>query len=175
MHKRFAALTVGIITLVLIAGCGAPVAALTAEQLGNTEYQTDLTPSKTAKLAAGKYEVAAAPGSASKITVSLVSASTAFGDLNGDGAGDAAVILASSSGGSGTFISLHAVVNDKATPKDAAWVALGDRTQVKAVTVSAGVITVNMIKHGPNDPLCCPTQEATAKYKLQDGKLVTVP
>jgi hypothetical protein len=163
----------------ILAGCAgpaaAPAAALTADQVGNAEYQSDVTPSKKAKLVAGKYEEAAAPGSASKITVNLVPTAMGLGDLNGDGVGDAAVILASSGGGSGTFISLHAVVSNKGALTDAAWTNLGDRTSVKAVTVSAGVITVNMVKHGPNDPLCCPTVEATAKYKIQDGKLVVVP
>ena len=176
MRTRMAAAVSAALVLIILAGCAAPAAApLTADQLGNAEYQSDLTPSKKAKLVAGKYEEAAAPGSASKITVALVPTSLGLGDLNGDGAGDAAVILASSGGGSGTFISLHAVVSEKGALRDAGWTNLGDRVQVKAVTVSAGVVTVNMIKHGPNDPLCCPTQEATAKYKLQDGKLVVVP
>ena len=170
--------------LLILVGCAGPAPAPTAttaplkptvDLLSNAVYQSDMTASKTAKLAGGKYEEAAAPGSASKITVMLVPASLGLGDLNADAADDAAVILASSGGGSGTFISLHAVVSEKGALKDAAWVTLGDRVQVKSVAVSGGIITINMVRHGPNEPLCCPTQEATVKYKLQDGKLVTAP
>lgn len=181
MRSRLLAATlITLITIVPVAGCAGPAPAPTAtaqpaptlDVLSNSEYVSDITPSKKAKLVSGKHEEAAAPGSASKVTVALFTPAFGTGDLNGDGAPDAAAVLASSGGGSGTFISLHAMVNDKGAVKDAGWVNLGDRVQVKAVAISGGVITVNMVKHGPNDPQCCPTQEATVKYKLQDGKLV---
>ena len=40
----------------------------------------------------------------------------AFGDLDGDGIWDAAVVLEANGGGSGTFRSLEAVVNEDGAP-----------------------------------------------------------
>ncbi len=148
--------------------------ALTLDMLQNAEYASDFTASKKAKLVAGKYEESAAPGSASKVTVTLVPQPVAFGDLNGDGVDDAAVILATNSGGSGTFIVLNVMLNDKGAAKFASSISLGDRVQPKAITISGGVITVDEIKHGPGDPLASPTQPATLKFKLVDGKLTEI-
>jgi hypothetical protein len=150
-------------------------AALTLDALQNAEYASEFTASKKAKLVAGKYEESAAPGSASKITVTLITTTVAFGDLNGDGTDDAAVILATNSGGSGTFIVLNAVLNDKGAAKFAASISLGDRVQPKSITISGGVITVDELRQGPKDPLCCPTEQATLKFKLADGKLTEIP
>ena len=149
-------------------------AALTLDVLQNTEYACELTASKKAKLVGGKYEESAAPGSASKVTVNLVAQPLGVGDLNGDGVDDAAVILAANAGGSGTFITLNAVLNDKGAAKFASAFTLGDRVQPKSITISGGVITVDEIRHGPSDPLCCPTQQATLKFKLVDGKLTEI-
>jgi hypothetical protein len=106
--------------------------------------------------------------------VTLVPQPVAFGDLNGDGIDDAAVILATNTGGSGTFIYLNAVLNDKGAAKFASSISLGDRVSPRTITISEGVLTVDEIRHGPSDPLCCPTQQATLKFKLVDGKLVEI-
>jgi hypothetical protein len=98
----------------------------------------------------------------------------ALGDLNGDGVPDAAVILATNSGGSGVFVDLAAVVNDKGTPKHIASAALGDRVQIKSISINAGEIIVALVKQGPNDPLCCPSQPLTLKFKLQSDKLISI-
>jgi hypothetical protein len=42
----------------------------------------------------------------------------------------------------------------------------------KSVLIESGEITVDMVTHGPDDPMCCPTVEATQKYKLQGDTLV---
>ena len=44
--------------------------------------------------------------------------------------------------------------------------------KLKSVAVKSGEIIVEMTKHGPKDPLCCPTQEVTQVYTLQGEKLV---
>jgi hypothetical protein len=147
---------------------------LTLDMLQNAEYASEFTASKKAKLVGGKYEESAAPGSASKVTVNLIAQPLAFGDLNGDGVDDAAVILATSTGGSGTFVVLNAVLNDKGAAKFASSISLGDRVQPKTITISGGVITVDEIRHSPTDPLCCPTQQATLKFKLVDDKLTEI-
>ena len=95
----------------------------------------------------------------------------ATGDLNGDGVGDAAVLLAAHAGGSGVFVYLAAVVDQAGKLANADTVLLEDRLDVHAMTIADGVITLDVTAHGPNDPMCCPTQQATWTYVLEDGKL----
>ena len=172
MKKRICLLVILLLSLGL-ASCRSSAPALTADALKNAEYQSELTTSRKAKLSNGSYKEQAAPGSASQIIVTL-SDQIAFGDLNGDRAEDAAVVLISSGGGSGTFYYLAAVLNQKGAPQHAASILLGDRIKLKSVTVKSGEIVVEMTRHGPQDPLCCPTQDVTQKYKLQGDKLVEV-
>jgi hypothetical protein len=146
---------------------------LTLEALKNAEYQSEFTKSKKAKLTDGKYEEEIVPGAASKLTIVIYPDMYAFGDLNGDGVDDAAVVLATSAGGSGTFISLEAVLNDKGTPKHVASASLGDRTRLKSIAIQSGEIAVNMVQQAPGDPMCCPTMEVTQKYRLQGDQLVS--
>ncbi len=96
----------------------------------------------------------------------------ALGDLNGDGAGDAAVILSTNTGGSGSFIELAAVINEKGQPRHVASEELGDRVKVEKIVIHNGVITLNLVVHGPEDPSCCPTRRTTMRFKLQGTKLV---
>jgi hypothetical protein len=98
----------------------------------------------------------------------------AFGDLNGDGADDAAAILASSGGGSGTFISLEALINQQGVAQHAATAPLGDRTQVQRVYILDGRIAVEMVTHRPDDPMCCPSLSVVDTYELQGESLVQI-
>jgi heat shock protein HslJ len=147
-------------------------AALTEDQLANAVYNSEFTASGTAPLVDGVYEEEAAPGSASKVTVTLTQHAT--GDLDGDGVPDAAAILATNTGGTGTFITLEAVLSQGGLPVHEATAPLGDRTQVKAVSIAGGVIALDMIVHGPQDPMCCPTQPAATQYRLQGGQLMQI-
>jgi hypothetical protein len=151
-----------------------PPPPLTVEQLKNAEYHSEWPTEGVAKLTDGEYEEEIVPGAASKLIIVVYPDRHAFGDLDGDGIDDAAVVLATSGGGSGTFISLEAVINDKGTPKHVASAELGDRVRVESVVIESGEITVDMVTHGPEDPLCCPTVEATQKYKLQGDTLVPI-
>lgn len=90
----------------------------------------------------------------------------AFGDLNGDGAGDAAVLLAENGGGSGVFMSLVIMLNQGGLPLQAGAAELGDRVLVNSATIDSGQVTLDMVVHGPNDPSCCPNQPETQVYRL---------
>lgn len=156
------------------AGCkkaATPPPPLTVDALRNAEYRSEWPADGVAKLKDGQYEEEIVPGSASKLIIVVYPDMHAFGDLNGDGADDAAVVLATSGGGSGTFISLEAMVNDKGAPKHVASTPLGDRAQIKSVRIEGGEIAVDMVTHGPDDPMCCPTLESTKKFKLEGDAL----
>jgi heat shock protein HslJ len=147
--------------------------ALTLEALQNAVYQGIYD--EPVQLTDGRYEGEPfVPGGASRPTVVLHPEVYAFGDLNGDGADDAAVILIESSGGSGSFIYLAAVINEGGVPVNVATHLVGDREQVQAISIEEGEITLDMVAHGPDDPMCCPTQEVTKVYQLQDDQLVEV-
>ena len=152
----------------------APAATpVTLDQLKNGTYLSEYVPAGKVTLKNGKYEASTGSGATQKVVVIMIEP-VAMGDLNGDKVADAAVILATNTGGSGTFYDLHAVLNEGGKPVDVSSVLLGDRVQIKSLTIKDGVIVVSMITHGPKDPLCCPTQPVTQSYKLQDGKLLPV-
>jgi heat shock protein HslJ len=145
--------------------------SLTLAALQNTSYQGIYD--EPVQLTDGQYEGEPfVPGGASRPTVVLHPEVYAFGDLNGDGVDDAVVILIESSGGSGSFIYLAAVINESGTPVNVVTYFVGDREQVQAITIEDGEITLNMVTHGPDDPMCCPTQEVTKKYQLEGDQLV---
>src|SRR5512133_676928 len=72
----------------------------------------------------------------------------AFGDLNGDGQQDAAVVLATNTGGSGTFITLSAILNQNGTPVEVANVEVGDRQGLLDMKIIAGRIILDYLTQG---------------------------
>jgi hypothetical protein len=139
--------------------------------LGNLEYQSEFTQSGVAPLHDGVYSEPAAPGSASETVVHLTD-SIATGDLDGDGTPDAAVVLATDTGGSGVFMDLAAVVVVDGMPFNVAIALLGDRAQINSLSIRDGEIVVDMITQGPNDPMCCPTLRVVETYELRGNELV---
>ena len=98
-----------------------------------------------------------------------------YGDLNGDGLEDAAVLLATQNGGTGVFVELAAMLNRDGRAENVATVPLGDRVVVESGRIHAGVIVLEMRVQGPNDPLCCPSQSETWKFRLQGADLSRIP
>lgn len=111
-------------------------------------------------------------GGASRPMVTLQSSTT--GDLDQDRVTDGAVVLAENSGGSGTFIYLAAVVNREAGPRNLSTLLLGDRIRVQSLQIDDGLIRVAAVAHGPQDPLCCPSQTVERLYRLEAGQLTPV-
>jgi heat shock protein HslJ len=147
-----------------------PGPGLTEDKLKNAEYRGIY--GETVQLIDGRYEGEPfVEGGASRPTVTFIDPH-AFGDLDGDGVEDAAVLLAENSGGSGTFIYLAAVLNRNGNPQNTATQLLGDRVQVNSLSIEDGEIVVDMLTHGPDDPMCCPTQPVVQTYELRDNQLV---
>lgn len=142
--------------------------------LKNAEYHSEWTEPGVARLTDGEFHEKILPNSASELIIAFYPNMYSMGDLNSDLAEDAALILATSGGGSGTFISLEAVINDQGTPKHVATANLGDRTKINSIFIESGIITVDMVTHGPNDPLCCPTVATTNQYRLEGNALIKV-
>ena len=150
------------------------VPPLTLDALKNAEYTIEGPASGKAKLVNGTFKEPI-PRSTASVTVAM-SDVTAVGDLNADGAQDAAVILIANTGGSGNFYYLFGVLNDKGTPKPSAPEFLGDRIKLKALAIQGSEVVVDFMTQGPKDAMVNPTLPVTRKYKPQDGKLVsTIP
>jgi heat shock protein HslJ len=149
---------------------GDSVASLTEETLKNAEYRGIYA--EAIRLADGKYEGEPfVEGGASRPTVAFINV-YAFGDLDDDGLDDAVVVLVENSGGSGSFVYLAAVLNRDGNPENVATQFLGDRGQVQSLSIAGGEITVNLATHGPDDPMCCPSQQEVQVYALQGNELV---
>lgn len=177
MNSRSIYLTIALV--MALSACGLPAAtpvpsvpaassvpALTLETLRNATY-TLPTFGNTVTLTDGGYRYENGP---EKLDVILLDVH-ATGDLNGDGAEDAAVILGENSGGSGTFESVIAVYNDNGMPVQAGAAQLGDRVLVKSAVIQNGEITLDMMVHGPNDGLCCPSLPNVQTYRMIGGHL----
>lgn len=99
----------------------------------------------------------------------------ANGDLNGDDAADAVVILNTNLGGTADLVDLAVVLNEDGTAKSIATAFLGDSIHVESLAITNQQIVVSMLVMGPDDAQCCPTQTATATYILVGDQLVRKP
>jgi len=111
------------------------------------------------------------PGGASRPVVTLVRGLTPRGDLDGDGAPDAAALLVEDSGGSGSFVYLAAMGFSEAGARNLGTVGLGDRVQVRDLAIADGQIRVDMVVAGEGDPMAFPGSKVRARFRLADGTL----
>lgn len=150
--------------------------------LNNAEYFSITYPEiGKFKLTNGNYRISAEElypndpafqGSAAGIEVSIYKDKIAFGNLNGDGKKDAVVALTATGGGSGDFRELAVMLNEDEKPIYLTSIALGDRVIINSINIQSGTITLDMVVHGPNDGMCCPTLEKIVKYKLSNNQLL---
>jgi NlpE N-terminal domain len=146
-------------------------AKLTTDSLKNLEYKVEYAQSRVAKLANGEYQEEAAPGSATKIVVKLTEY-IAFGDLNNDNVEDAAVILVSEPGGSGTFYDLAVVLNKEGNLESTNSVLLGDRIKIKAISIDSGIVTVNYLDRKEDQAMAEePTIDKIQKFIIENDIL----
>ena len=147
-----------------------PPAELDIETLRHSTYQGVLDEAVT--LADGRFEGEPfVAGGASRPIVTLLPEPVAFGDLDGDGQAEAAVILVFDAGGSGSFVYLAAVEARDGVADNVATLLLGDRVQVKALDIEGGRLVARLLTHAPDDPACCPTLEKTLTLRLSDNQL----
>ena len=155
-----------------------PSNALTVADLKNATYKTkDFTSmggtSDTVTLVDGQYSFNDPAVSTDHPVFTVQYQQSAIGDLNGDGMSDAVVILVADTGGSGAFEYLAAMISGKGAPENVATISLGDRVQIDALGIQNGMIDLQMVTHGPQDPMCCPTIKTSESYLLENSQLVT--
>lgn len=100
----------------------------------------------------GVAEVAAAPGSASKI-ITRYFGNEAKTDLNGDGKEDVVFLLTQETGGSGTFFYVVAAVQVSGGYEGSTAYFLGDRIAPQTTEIQNGIIFVNYAERAPTDPM----------------------
>ena len=146
-------------------------ADLSFETLGELSYYGILEQPVT--LVGGQFEgEPIIEGGASRTMVNLLSQPVAYGDLDNDGQPDAAVVLVSNSGGSGTFVYLALVQPRDGALENVATSFLGDRVQVKSLSIEGDRLIATLLSHAPDDPACCPSQEETRLFRLSGEQLI---
>ena len=138
---------------------------LSAAELRSASYPNPYLEEGSVRLENGTYENAA------RRTAVFLLPEYAVGDLDGDSVPDAATVLATNTGGSGTFHDLVAVLNRDGQPEAAASLFLGDRVPTERIRIVGGTIELDVTMHGPGDPMCCPSMDLTRKFRLEDGAL----
>lgn len=156
------------------------IPALTADQVLNAEFTITTFDGEAhiRRFTDGAYEQGSDPTAADYASIHMVAVQAdqrvIFGDLNDDGAQDAAVILAENYGGTGVFVSVAAVINENGRPRHAASYAIDDRPAVNAYSIQDGDIFLDAVVHGPNDPGCCPQMAVTRTFRLTGNQLMLV-
>lgn len=148
-----------------------PLLELDLEVLLNSTYRGILDEAVTLVDGAFEGETFVA-GGASRPVVTLIPQPIAYGDLNDDGRMDAAVVLVSDSGGSGSFVYLAAVQTRDGVPDNMATLMLGDRVQVKSLAIEDSRLIARLLSHAPGDPACCPSLEETRYLRLSGNQFV---
>jgi hypothetical protein len=146
-----------------------PVDPLTPDQLKNYAF---LAPQyqRVASLNDGTFET----GTGADIFSASLLPEVAFGDLNGDGVDDAAVLLTENGGGTGVFVSLIAVLNENGSPMQAATTFIDDRPKIDSLTISDGHIILGAIIHSISDAMADPTFKVTETYQMPSKGLTNL-
>ena len=153
----------------------APAAAaspITAEELGRTTYRIE-GETERLRMRQGRWQgQPAAPGSATAPRAEVHTELVARGDLDGDGADEAVVLLEHDPGGSGRFLHVAVVTRREGRTVMLASRLVGDRVQVRSLAVRGREIVLEVVRAGPNDAACCPGELATLAWTVQRRRLV---
>lgn len=122
---------------------------------------------KEVQLNNGKYEA----GSGDSYESLQLLDAAGFGDLNGDGNADAAVLLAENSGGSGVFVYLVALVKQTDGYSQSTPLLIDDRPQVDSLTIANNHIRLEAKVHGLADSMANPTMAVVEEYQLTHSRL----
>lgn len=137
----------------------------TVQYLRSAEYRLPLARDQETRIRLVDGEYRSEPD---RVWAGLLSDVVAVGDLDGDGVADAAAVVHLNTGGSGTFIYLMLLVSRRGQLVQVGREFLGDRVRVQSVGIAGNaLVRVEMIAHGPGEPLCCPTQRVVRQFWLR--------
>ena len=134
----------------------------------NTTYTIE---DRSVPLINGRFNAAAAPGSATTITAAVFGRPL-FGDLDHDGDEDALVVIVYESGGSGTFYYIAAAINQNGSYKGTAGYLLGDRIIAQFVRFDDGLVQAHYLDRRPTEPMSTPPSiRKVIRLRFTKGKL----
>lgn len=167
-------MTMAAVVMATVVAFGQAPAAPTVDQLKNATYKGIYDEPITLK--DGAYEGKPfRPDSPMRPRAGVLPDTLVTGDLTGDGTPEGAVILWKASGGSGVFTYLAVVANRGGHVENIATSLIGDREQVVSLVIAGGRIAVDVIAHGPGEPMCCPTQKQRRTWELTGTELKELP
>jgi hypothetical protein len=114
-------------------------------------------------------------GGASRPTASVIADLSVTGDLDGDGIGERVAFLWSATGGSGTRNYIAVFINTGESVSNRSTMLIGDRVKLREARVAEGRIEVDVVEHGPDDAMCCPSVNATRVWVYDGQSLSEVP
>src|SRR5215510_12776068 len=113
-------------------------------------------------------------GNASRRRVTLWSRPLAFGDLPGVRGENTVALLSSSEGGSGSVVYVGVFQERSGRVDDVGMALVGDRVEVRALSIVDGTVVLDVVEAGAGDGMCCPGQLARKTYAFRDGALTLV-
>jgi hypothetical protein len=146
-----------------------PPAVPSLNQLKNATYTLSAANGLQVTLVDGQFDIRDSAKN-TRASGQLIAPVT-YGDVDGDGVTDAVVIIAVNTGGSGTF---HELIVLLASKGQAASRMMGDRISEKQLGIKDGKITLDYLRAGPKDGLCCPSQLARTVLQYKNGELLVV-
>lgn len=149
------------------AAAGASAEAVSRDQAANSTYPSEYVAGGALKLTDNHYED-------SDLTSAELDALQVSGDLDGDGADELVVLLNTGTGGSGLFRDLYVLRRQAGGLVVSAPGFLGDRVEVRALQIERAELIVDLVVQAENDPLCCPTQPVTYRFRLANNELVEI-
>ncbi len=150
------------------------VAALSIDQLKNAQYQLGVRDDHAVvQLTDGKYQQGTDATALDFAYIALTD-HVAFGDLNGDGIDEAAVMVLENFGGTGNFGMLAIYSNVNGLPVFLTSVLIDDRPMINGIVIEDGEVFLDAVTHGFDDGACCPTLQTTRRYTLVNNQLQMV-
>ena len=111
------------------------------------------------------------PDGASRPQAGLAEDIYLTGDLDSDGADEAAVVVWESSGGSGSYSYIAVFDWRDGDMENIGTSLIGDRVKISSAQIVGQWIVLTVLQHAPADPACCPTQKATRHWRMTDAGL----
>lgn len=161
MHALWVALcAVLILSVSALAATPAQDVPVGEATLANLTYVSQLGPEDGFALTDGVFT-----DDETTTNVELETESTAWGDLDEDGDIDALVVLSVDTGGTARWLELFAVLDEDGEATPVASTLLGDRVVINEIRIGeSGIVTVDLITHGPLDADCCPNTAVIRHY-----------
>jgi len=134
-------------------------------------FSSSRTSSGTVKFIHGEHRERILPGSSSELIVKLTDW-RAIGVVNG--AQTAGVVIVTELGGSGTFYDFALLMKGPEGWTHVDTVFLGDRVKIRSVALQGNELLIEMVTHGPGEPMCCPTRQVRRAFAIDTGRLIPV-